>query len=104
MVPLVRCIFASLALSRLILLEPSGIHKSKRPCQIISDSPGYPPDHSRKGKFVDDVVLQDDGVVASVSSGDEIGPTSVHEGTDARAETEYTADDYELPAGASNSI
>jgi hypothetical protein len=47
-------------------------------------------------------VLQDDGVDASVSSGDEIGPTSLHEDTDARAES--AADDYELPAGESNSI
>ena len=79
-----------------------GIHKSKKLCQIVSASPGRPTDHSRKRKFVDDVVLQDDGGDASVSSGDEIGPTSMHEETDARAES--AADDYELPAGESNSI
>jgi hypothetical protein len=81
-----------------------GSHKSKRRCQIVSESPGRPTDHSKKRIFVDDVALQDDGVDASVSSGNELGPTSVHEETDARAETEYTTDFYELPAGESSSI
>ncbi len=84
-----------------------GIFKAKKRSQVVSKSPvifARPKTHSRKRKFSDEVVLQEDGAEASVTSRDEVGPTSVHEETGARVETEYTADDYELPAGESHSI
>ena len=50
----------------------------------------------------DQAVVQAYGADVSVSSGDEMSPTSVHGETGAGVETEYTAD--ELPAGESQSI
>ncbi len=88
------------------------MHKSKKHGLVVSESPGLArPTHSRKRKVSDQVVVQAYGADVSVSSGDEMGPTSVHEETGACVETEYTADetehtadDYELPAGESHSI
>ncbi len=83
-----------------------GIHKSKKHGLVVSESPvcARPSSHSRKRKIYDQVVVQAYSADASVSSGDEMGPTSVHEETGARVEPEYTADYYELPAGESHSI
>ena len=77
------------------------VHKSKKHGLVVSESRVFagPSTHSRKRKVSHQVVVQTYGADASVSSGDEMGPTSVHEETGAGVETEYTADDYEFPAG-----
>ena len=79
------------------------VHKSKKHGLVES----APHTRNRKRKVSAQVVV---GADAYVSSGDEMGTTSVHEETGAGGETEYsadateyTADDYELPAGESHS-
>ena len=71
------------------------VHKSKKHGLVVSESRVFAPhrNHSRKRKVSEQVV--DD---ASVSSGDEMGPTGVHEETGAGGETEYSADATEYTA------